>query len=89
MRELTEFLEDEGFYSDEEKQVKISISLKELKVIIDGLKKVKFSDELHLREYEYEMEEEDIAELQEDIKFVESLHSDLVQTLNLELENVI
>lgn len=76
MKELTNFLEDEGFYSDEKRQVKISVSIEELRVIINGLK-----------EYIEAMKEYNI--FNPHIKFVESLHSDLVATLNLELENVI
>lgn len=89
MGQLTKFLEDEGFYSNEKNQVKISVSIEELRVIIVSLEKLKYNHEQNFRDYDFDMEEEDIARLRKDIKFVESLHSDLVQTLNLELENSI
>jgi len=78
MRELTEFLEDEGFYSDKKRQVKISVTIEELRYIIDGLTSLKRENELSLYINEEVMKEEDISKQSKDIKFVESLHLDLV-----------
>lgn len=80
-KEITEFLENEGFYDKEQDKVQIIVTIEELRFIVSGLYYLKEMYEKDSKEYKDVVEDKDISDLTKDIKFVESLHSDLVETL--------
>ena len=68
----------------EKRQIQVRISIEELRFTIAGLDSLKISYKKDLEEYGDVMEIDSINQLGNDIKLVESLHSDLIHTLEFE-----
>lgn len=70
----------------EKTKLQITLTIEELRFIISGLYFLKERYEKDLKEYKDVVEDNDLSDLVKDIKFTESLHSDLVDTLYYETD---